>query len=56
MRAHANPGSSPDENPDTDDLGYRDDQEERAYERAQSEDQPQVSPDPESDAEPADAG
>jgi hypothetical protein len=40
----------------TDDLGYRDSEEERAYERAQPESQPTVSSEPEPDAEPADAG
>jgi hypothetical protein len=41
---------------DTDDLGYRDNEEDRAYERAQPDGQPPISSDPEPDAEPADAG
>jgi hypothetical protein len=41
---------------DTDDLGYRDGEEGRAYERAQPDAQPEVSSEPEPDAEPADAG
>jgi hypothetical protein len=39
-----------------DDLGYRDDEEERAYERAQPDSQPEVSSEPEPDCEPTDAG
>jgi hypothetical protein len=42
--------------PDTDDLGFRDDEENRAYERAQPDSQPEVSSEPEPDGEPADAG
>jgi hypothetical protein len=41
---------------DTDDLGFRDDEENRAYEDAQPDSQPEVSSDPEPDGEPADAG
>ena len=41
---------------DTDDLGYRENEEERAYERAQPDEQPTVSSEPEPDDEPADAG
>lgn len=41
---------------ETDDLGYRDDEENRAYERAQPDSQPAVSAEPEPDGEPADAG
>lgn len=41
---------------DTDDLGYRDNEEDRAYERAKPEAAPQVSHDPNPDAESADAG
>lgn len=41
---------------ETDDLGYRDNEEEKAYERAHSDAQPEVSSEPEPDTEPADAG
>jgi hypothetical protein len=40
----------------TDDLGYRDDEEERAYEHAQPDSQPEVSSEPEPDREQPDAG
>jgi hypothetical protein len=40
----------------TGDLGYRDDEENRAYERGQPDSQPEVSSEPEPDDEPADAG
>jgi hypothetical protein len=40
----------------TDDLGYREEQEDRAYERAEPGSQPPTSSDPEPDHEPADAG
>jgi hypothetical protein len=49
------PPTDPDD-PNTDDLGYRENEEERAYERAQPDDQPEVSSDPEPDTEAADAG
>jgi hypothetical protein len=55
-RAESAPDPPPSNDPDTDDLGYRDDEEERAYERAQPNDQPEVSSDPEPETEPADAG
>jgi len=42
--------------PDSDDLGYRDNEEERAYDKAQPDSQPEVSSEPEPDREPADAG
>jgi hypothetical protein len=41
---------------ETDDLGFRDDEENRAYERAQPDSQPEVSAEPEPDDEPANAG
>jgi hypothetical protein len=44
------------EREETSDLGYRDTEEERAYEKAQPSSQPEVSSEPEPDAEPADAG
>jgi len=40
----------------TDDLGYREDEEQRAYERAQPDSQPTVSAEPEPEREPTDAG
>jgi hypothetical protein len=40
----------------TDDLGYRDEGEDRAYERAEPGSQPPTSSDPEPDQEPPDAG
>ncbi len=40
----------------TDDLGFSDDEENRAYERSQPDSQPEVSSEPEPDGEPADAG
>ena len=49
--------SPPTESPEeTDDLGFSDDEENRAYERAQPDSQPEVSAEPEPDEEPADAG
>jgi hypothetical protein len=48
--------SDPTADPDTDDLGFSDDEENRAYEEAQPDSQPTVSSEPEPDAEPADAG
>lgn len=47
------PRVAPDE---TDDIGYREDEEERAYERAQPDSQPTVDSDPEPDSEPANTG
>ncbi len=48
---------TPTESPEaTDDLGFRDDEENRAYEAAQPDSQPEVSAEPEPDGEPADAG
>ncbi len=47
---------SPDSPDATDDLGFRDDEENRAYEAAQPDSQPKVSSEPEPDGEPADAG
>jgi hypothetical protein len=46
----------PSADPQTDDLGFSDDEENRAYEDAQPDSQPEVSSEPEPDAEPADAG
>lgn len=51
------PDHDPNRQPvDTDDLGYSDDEEERAYEEAQPDAQPTVSSDPEPDEDPANAG
>ncbi len=44
------------EREETTDLGYRDTDEERAYERAEPGDRPPTSSEPEPDAEPPDAG
>lgn len=55
-RPNPNPPPTKPRDPETDDLGYRDDEENRAYERAQPDAQPEVSSDPEPDTEPSDAG
>ncbi len=50
------PSPSESDDPDTNDLGFSDDEENRAYERAQPDSQPEVSSEPEPGGEPADAG
>ncbi len=51
------PESTPPPDPqETDDLGFSDDEENRAYEKSQPDSQPTVSSEPEPDGEPADAG
>jgi hypothetical protein len=57
MSEHPDSDSPPAESPEaTDDLGFSDDEENRAYEKAQPDSQPTVSSEPEPDHEPADAG
>ena len=55
-RSNLNPSPDRFPEPDSDDLGYSDNEENRAYERSQPDSQPEVSSEPEPDGEPADAG